>query len=186
MTRGDVGATAQVIVLNGGSSSGKSSIAQALQSVLSEFWLAFSIDDFVSALPQKLFGAPGGIQFDSDGAVTVGADFRVLQRAWMTGIAATARAGTPIIIDDVFLGGADSQEGWQKALDDLSVLWVGVLCDADVAAHREQQRGDRTPGMAAQQAEIVHKDVRYDLEVDTTDTGPDDCARMIAAHVVAV
>jgi chloramphenicol 3-O phosphotransferase len=39
--------------------------------------------------------------------------------------------------------------------------------------------------MAAKQAEIVHEGIRYDLEVDTTDTGPADCARTIADRVVA-
>jgi chloramphenicol 3-O phosphotransferase len=177
--------TTRVIVLNGGSSSGKSSIVRALQSQLPEPWLAFSIDDFVEALPAKMLTADSGIQFDSDGAVTVGADFRTLEAAWMAGVAATARAGAHVIIDDVFLGNAASQQRWEQALGDLDVLWVGVRCDTDVAAHREQQRGDRAPGMAAKQAEIVHEGIRYDLEVDTTDTGPADCARTIADRVVA-
>ncbi|MBB1244508.1 chloramphenicol phosphotransferase, partial [Streptomyces durbertensis] len=45
-------------------------------------------------------------------------------------------------------------------------------------------RGDRLAGMAASQAEAVHREVVYDLEVDTTDTEALDCARKIAAHVV--
>lgn len=175
--------TARVIVLNGGSSSGKSSIVRALQTLLSEPWLTFSIDDFVNALPPKMLTAESGIQFESNGAISVGADFRALEAAWMTGIAATARAGARIIIDDVFLGGAASQERWERALGDLKVLWVGVHCDSEVAAKRERQRGDRTPGMAAQQADLVHEDVRYDLDIDTTDTSPAACARTIADRI---
>lgn len=100
----------------------------------------------------------------------------------MAGVAATVRAGAPVIIDEVFLGGAASQQRWQRVLDGLSVLWVGVRCAAAVATAREAARGDRVPGMAAWQAEIVHQGVAYDLDVDTTDTESLACARIIAAR----
>jgi chloramphenicol 3-O phosphotransferase len=94
-----------------------------------------------------------------------------------------AHAGARIIIDDVFLGGAASQQRWRKALGGLAVLWVGVRCDGAVAAGREVARGDRTQGMAASQAEVVHEGVFYDLEVDTTQMESLLCARTIAARV---
>ena len=43
----------QVIVLNGGSSSGKSSIARALQEILPTAWLTFGVDVLVEALPGR-------------------------------------------------------------------------------------------------------------------------------------
>lgn len=89
-----------------------------------------------------------------------------------------------IVVDEVFLGGAESQQRWQKALDGIGVLWVGVRCESAVAAAREIARGDRVPGMAAAQAELVHRGVTYDLEVDTTRSEPIECARIIAAHIV--
>ena len=49
--------TPQAIVLNGGSSSGKSSIVRALQALLPEPRLAFGIDDFVAALPAEMLSA---------------------------------------------------------------------------------------------------------------------------------
>ncbi|MFF5517794.1 chloramphenicol phosphotransferase CPT [Streptomyces coeruleorubidus] len=175
--------TTQVIVLNGGSSSGKSGIVRCLQEVLPDPWLAFGVDSFVDALPAKMQGSDGGISFAPDGGVSVGAEFRALDAAWTEGIAAMARAGARIIVDDVFLGGPHSQQRRQKALDGLDVLWVGVRCDSAVAAGREIARGDRVRGMAASQAHLVHEGVRYDLEVDTTHTESLVCARTIAAHV---
>lgn len=115
--------------------------------------------------------------------MSVGADFRVLDAAWIEGIAAMAHAGARVIVDDVFLGGAGSQQRWRKALGDLAVLWVGVRCDSAVAAGREVARGDRVQGMAALQAHVVHEGVGYDLEVDTTHTESLVCARTIAARV---
>jgi chloramphenicol 3-O phosphotransferase len=43
--------TTQVIVLNGGSSSGKSGIARCLQTVLPEPWLVFGVDTLIQAMP---------------------------------------------------------------------------------------------------------------------------------------
>jgi chloramphenicol 3-O phosphotransferase len=173
----------QVIVLNGGSSSGKSGILRCLQAVLPDPWLAAAIDSLVDALPARMRSSDGGIEFAPDGGVHVGADFRRLQAAWMEGVAATARAGARVVVDDVFLGGGGTQADWRAVLDGLDVLWVGVRCDAAVAAGRELARGDRAVGMAASQADLVHRGVVYDVEVDTTHAESVECARAIAAHV---
>lgn len=173
----------QVIVLNGGSSSGKSGIARCLQAVLPDPWLAFGTDTLVDALPASMQTSDEGIEFAPDGEVIVGPEFRTVEAAWIEGIAAMARAGARVIVDEVFLGRAASQQRWQKALDGLRVVWVGVRCDASVAAGREIARGDRVAGMAAMQAEVVHQGVHYDLEVDTTRTESMECARIIVDHV---
>src|SRR5690606_32818969 len=102
---------------------------------------------------------------------------------WTTGLVAMARAGAHLVVDDLFLGGTASQRRWLDALGDVPTLWVGVRCAPEVAARREAERGDRVAGMAARQAEAVHRGVGYDLEVDTTGTDPADGARTIAAHL---
>jgi chloramphenicol 3-O phosphotransferase len=94
-----------------------------------------------------------------------------------------ARAGARVIVDEVFFGGAASQRRWRKALDGLDVLWVGVGCESTVAVGRELSRGDRVAGMAAWQAELVHQDVVYDVEVNTTHTEALECALAIAGRV---
>jgi len=175
--------TAQVIVLNGGSSSGKSGIARCLQAILPDPWLTFGTDTLVEAVPVSTRTSAAGIEFASDGEVIVGPEFRTLEAAWIAGIAAMAHAGARIIVDEVFLGGAASQQRWKNALGTLQVLWVGVRCDGAVAAGREIARGDRMIGMAASQAEVVHHDIVYDLQVDTTRTEALECARTIAARV---
>ncbi|MGP3632712.1 chloramphenicol phosphotransferase CPT [Streptomyces sp. 24-1644] len=172
-----------MIILNGGSSSGKSGIVRCLQAVLPDPWLAFGVDSFVDSMPAKMQASDAGIEIGEDGRVSVGADFRALETAWMEGIVAMARAGARIVVDDVFLGGAASQQRWQKAIGGLPVLWVAVRCDSAVAAGREVARGDRVEGMAASQADVVHQGVVYDLEVDTTRTESLACARTIAARV---
>ncbi len=171
--------TTQVIVLNGGSSSGKTGIVRCLQAILPQPWLALGVDALIQAMP----AANTGIDFGSNGAVDVGPEFRALEDAWLAGVAAMVRAGARVIVDEVFLGGTESQQRWQRALDGLDVLWVGVRCDRDVAAGREMARGDRVTGMAALQSDLVHRGIVYDLEVDTTHAESLACAGVIAARV---
>jgi chloramphenicol 3-O phosphotransferase len=173
----------RVIVLNGGSSAGKSSIARCLQDVLPGAWLTFGVDTLVDAMPPALQNSTEGIEIGPNGEVSAGAEFGLLDAAWTAGIAAMVRAGARVIIDEVFLGGTASQERWCKALRGLPVLWVGVRCNPAVAAAREAARGDRVAGMAESQARLVHEGVTYDLEVDTTAIAPAECAQLIAAHV---
>ena len=175
--------TTQVIVLNGGSSSGKTTIARRLQEALPRPWIRMGVDDLVEALPPSLLDAASGLEFGEHGEVAVGDGFRQLQSAWLDGVAAMARAGAGVIIDDVFLGGGASQERMRPHLQGLDVLWVGVRCDAGVATAREKERGDRTTGMAASQATLVHEGVEYDLVVDTSHADAEECARLIAGAV---
>lgn len=173
----------QMIVLNGGSSSGKSGIARCLQAVLPDPWLSFGVDTLVEAMPASMRTSDAGIVFAPDGEVIVGPEFRTLETAWIEGLATMAHAGARIIVDEVFLGGAASQQRWQQVLGGLQVLWVGVRCDAPTAAGREIARGDRVAGMAVSQADAVHRGMFYDLEVDTTHTESMECARTIVTRV---
>jgi len=173
----------QVIVLNGGSSSGKTGIARCLQAILPQAWIRLGVDDLLEALPPSLLDSASGIAFGQRGEVMPGEGFRMIEAAWMTGVAAMTQAGARIIIDDVFLGGAASQQRTRGHLAGLEVLWVGVRCDPQIAAGREIARGDRVTGMAASQAETVHQGVVYDIEVDTSHTEPMGCARAIASRV---
>ncbi|GAB3452230.1 chloramphenicol phosphotransferase CPT [Actinophytocola sediminis] len=174
--------TTQVIVLNGGSSSGKSGIVRCLKHLLPQPWMSFGVDDLIERLPPSFVGSAAGLAFGPNGEVVVGDEFRKLEHCWLVGIAAMARAGARVILDEVFLGGG-SQERIRSYLAGLEVLWVGVRCAPDIAAGREIARGDRVIGMAESQADVVHKGVEYDLEVDSSHTESIQCARAIASLV---
>ncbi|WP_433747900.1 chloramphenicol phosphotransferase CPT family protein [Falsibacillus pallidus] len=172
-----------VIILNGGSSSGKTTLAKCLQKSLSTPWLRFSIDDLIAAMPEYLLKEDTGIQFGEDGSVIPGTEFRKLESAWMQGIAEMARNGAQVIIDDVFISGAAAQNRWKEATVGLQILWVGVYCDQSVAASRENSRGDRVEGMAVSQASLVHEGIYYDLKIDTTNSPTEECAQIIIAEI---
>lgn len=170
-----------VIVLNGGSSAGKSSIARALQRLMPVPWLTFGEDALGEALPRS--GKNAMITFGRRGEVEVAPAYRPLAAAWYQGVAAIAAAGVGLILDEIFLRGADGQAQLAAALTGSNVVWVAVHCDPSEAAAREAARGDRVTGMAASPADLVHRGVIYDLEVDTTRTSAGDCAQLIFAHI---
>ena len=173
----------QVIVLNGGSSSGKSSIARALQDVLPELWLTFGTDVLAEALPGRGADPRAGLVLEPDGTVTAKPKFRAVEEIWYEGLAVMASRGALLILDEVFLAGGAGQQRLRTLLGDLDVLWAGVHCDPLVAANREAARPDRIRGMATTQAVTVHAGVVYDVEVDTTDCPAIACARQIAGAV---
>ena len=78
-----------------------------------------------------------------------------------------------------------------RRLDGLPVLLVGVRCPIDVIWQRRrdswgQDRGAAdAPLRAAVQRwqDDVHASMPYDLEVDTSTSTPDECARRIAARL---
>ena len=171
----------RVLVLNGGSSSGKSSLARALQLVLPGIWLRLSVDTLIDACPPSLLSAEG-LELAEDGEVRVGAAFTAVEERWMAGIARMVELGAQVLIEDGFVSGPAAQERWRRALRRLPVGWVGVRCDPAVAAARERARGDRSEGMARLQAESVHVGIEYDLEVDTSQRAPADVADQVLRH----
>src|ERR1700723_764382 len=139
----------QIIVLNGGSSSGKTGTPRGRRPILPQPGISLSVDALVDALPRSLTDSGSGIAVGQHGEVLVGGGFRELEAAWLAGVAAMARAGARVIFDDVFLSGAASQQRVRAGPEGLAVLWVGVRCAPEIAADREIARGDRTAGMAA-------------------------------------
>jgi chloramphenicol 3-O phosphotransferase len=174
-----------VIVLNGASSSGKSSLAPYLQRGLPGRWFVLGVDDLIRALS---FGptdttAGGTVHITADGSVTVTDEFRQAERVWRQAIVAVAENGIGVILDDVLLDGGHSQARVAESIGHLSVVWVGIRCDLEVAADREVLRGDRVPGMNRHQALRVHEGVTYDVEVDTTTRSSEACANDIIEYV---
>ena len=195
----DQSAPIEVIVLNGASSSGKTTLSAALQEVLHESWLVFGVDTLISALPLNLLTIhddativarpkdhavrEGGITFDAEGEVTVGGEYQRLETAWRAALSTIVESGVRLILDEVFLDGARSQDRLRESLMGRRVAWIGVTCDDDVALEREANRGDRVVGMYERQARRVHDGVSYDLVVDTTSRPSLEVARQIAERL---
>lgn len=168
--------TAQILVLNGASSAGKSSLGRALQRQLGVGWFMLGVDDLLAAILP--FGDdPDLFEVGSGGVVRTTDAFRRAEAAWYAGVAAIARQAPGVILDEVLLDGAASQARLSTALAGPTLIWVGVVCELAVGVRREQLRGDRVPGLHAGQRDLVHDGVRYDYVVDTSSRSANEVAR---------
>ena len=156
------------IILNGTSSSGKTSIVKAIQKVSALPFLHASVDAFTD-------------MFDLD-AIT---EDEVWWECHNTGVSLFHRAlpmllstRFPVVIDHVFVESAWHQECHEQ-LQGHRVLSVGVHCPLEILRVREKQRGDRAVGLSERQFPQVHVHGPYDLEVDTSMASPEECAKRI-------
>ena len=157
----------RAICLNGGSSSGKSTIGRALQSTLDGVWLLIGIDVLIWLLPVELTEGPSGFTV-VDGEIRRGPVFRSVYGVFQHAVAALCRGGQNVIIDDVLIDGGTDQDRWMHSLTDIETMWIGVHCDPEVAVARESKRGDRPVGIAERYSERVHQGVIYDIDVSTS------------------
>jgi chloramphenicol 3-O phosphotransferase len=155
-----------VVILNGGSSAGKTTLGRALQSALPDPWLLLGIDAFIWTLPPEMIGDPDGLSV-RDGVITRGERFLWLYSGFQIAIAAMARSGISVLLDDLTLDGYADQQRWNDVLYGFDVCWVGVRCTPTIAVEREARRGSRLPGIARHQAQSVHEGVHYDVQVDS-------------------
>jgi chloramphenicol 3-O phosphotransferase len=175
----------RIIMLNGVGSAGKSSIAKALQTIAGRPWLHVQMDAFLEMLPEAWQDHPESFAYktiEEDGkpsvAITGGPVGLRLMRGMRAAIAALAEAGNDLIIDDVMIEPAD-KEAYAKALTGFDVFRVGVHAPLALLEERERQRPDRLPGTSRWQFDRVHRDMRYDLEVDTSRMTAMECADAI-------
>jgi len=89
-----------------------------------------------------------------------------------------AKSGANLILDEVVLNDELCAD-WQALLSGLDVFFVGVHCDLAELERRERERGDRVIGQARGQYQNVHESMSYDIEVDTTQTTPEDAASQV-------
>ena len=93
-------------------------------------------------------------------------------------IAALADQGNNLIVDEIMIGPQKAQE-YRELLQCHDLYVVGLMAPLDVLEARERARGDREIGLARGRYDLVHRDMAYDLEVDTAASTPAQCARTI-------
>jgi chloramphenicol 3-O phosphotransferase len=178
---------ARIIILNGVGSVGKSSIARTLQTITVEPYLHVSMDAFIDMLPEGMIGHPDGLIFETvqdqgkpSIVIKTGPVMRRTMRGMQYAIAAMARQGNNLIVDDVMLGGGKMRQ-YQETLLQHEVHFVGLFAPLDVLEVRERERGNRPIGLARWQYDRVHSGMTYDLEIDTATASPLECAHRIKA-----
>jgi chloramphenicol 3-O phosphotransferase len=188
----------RIIFLNGTSSSGKTTLAYALQELLPEPWLHVALDQFRDGLPPKYRGlnSPSGSTGDAGlnvvpvtdtGTPYTAIKFGEVGKTMLIGmrraIRSLAEAGNNIIIDDIILE-QTFLDDYLQVFADFDLIFVGVRCPLDVISDREAVRPGRFPGTALGHADVCHAHNDYDVNVDTGSTSPEQCAAEIHKFLV--
>jgi len=177
-----------IILLNGASSAGKTSILVALQQILDMPYLDAGIDKFLWMLPKRYLDVPlwhdvfeyaWREQGDTrELFIQAGPLGHRLMSGMHHAIAIMSQAGNNIIADHVLI-----ERQWVLEcaclFADLPALFVGVHCPLEILEQRERERSDRTLGQARAYFRTVHAHGIYDLEVDTSRFSPVECALQI-------
>jgi chloramphenicol 3-O phosphotransferase len=164
-------ASGKIILLNGPSSAGKTTLARRLQASVAEPFWQYSIDLFRDARVLPVERIERG-------------DFRwrelrpQLHDGFQRSLAAFAHAGNNLISDYIVETQA-SRDGLVELLNGLDVFFVGVHCALPELERREIARGDRRRGEARADFETIHQLCTYDVEVDTTAGVVDEITQLV-------
>ena len=151
----------KIILINGASSSGKSTLARALWGKLEEPFLYYSFDHLRAA---------GMLPMDRIRNKQI--DWSTMRPAFFEGyhrsLVAFASAGNNLLVEHIV-----ETEAWMNRLLDLlapfDVFFIGVHCPLPELERREAERGDRRLGEARADYAVVHDHKQYDLELSSTE-----------------
>lgn len=143
---------AKIIILNGTSSAGKTSIAKALQKQMHDCYLHFQMDVFWEMVPEH-------IEANSE-------NFPYLKESIIDSAYALAKKNHNLIMDIVFM--PEQLKSLKEKLKEFEILTFAITASLEVTEQRERQRKDRKNGLARSQYDHIHKNTSYDLIIDTT------------------
>lgn len=169
-----------IVLLNGTSSAGKTSISLELTNQKEILFHHLSIDDFYhnynDFINNKFPDLKPVRKLDDE--VIGQIIFDPIISMYYATIKLFSEMGLNVIVDTVI----ENDKWFNDYLDvlfDYPTLFVGVICSKEELARREQIRGDRKIGLAASQFDKVYSFNEYDLEVNTEELSPTECAGKI-------
>lgn len=156
----------RIILLNGTSSAGKTTLAHALRPALPQSFHYYASDQLADA---------GFRPLDEDERWQWRETFF---HGFHRSIAAFASAGLDLLVEHIV-----EQQSWADELRPIlapfDTFWVGVHAHTQELTRREAARGDRHSGEALEHLQ-THSFCRYDVEVDTTQPLPTVVERVVS------
>lgn len=196
-----------IILINGCSCVGKSSVQQALQKISDQHFLRIGIDTFFDQLIEepdlsdfdrtKKFDQytksgeyiRGVHQYiDQEGSrvvpLKIGPAGDRIIHGMHRAIREYAKAGNNLIIDYICY-----KNSWQQdlaiSLQEQTVYLIKAHAPLNIIEKREKLRKTSPEGHARSHYFTVHDGMNYDLEIDTHQLTPEQCAKMILDYIKA-
>ena len=166
----------KIIFLNGVTSSGKTSIVEALQE---------RRDVFFYVVANDLFQEMVGEQYLEENYWKYLSEVIILMYH-------TAKLysdlGKNVLIDGILVERDEIKPHYEKLMEimkDSPFSIVEVYCPLDICRKRNIERGDRYESQSDEQAELMSKDIQYTMRVDTSKNSPAECAEQIVKTLFA-
>ena len=157
----------KVILLNGASSSGKSTLAEALKKYIKENkkeeFEIVSIDDF--------------LEMTTDQPVYEDDVFEI-SRQLCQKVLGILKTGRGVIVDHVITSERIYKQ-LTEAVKGYTLITVHITCPFDELEKREKKRSDRYIGSAKSSWEYLYPQNGYDLTLNTFELSPRECAEKI-------
>lgn len=171
-----------IVILNGPSSSGKTTLSRALQRIWPKplYYFSYDTEDWYTAP----FSATGRDFPDPERPGELLDPVRDFLSVMYLSAAAVDRSGRDAVIDNCLFDTEDIYPLSRELLGDCRTFFVRVDVSPAVLEAREKARGDRTPGKALWQSlhRIPREDAAYDLILNG-ERPPDESAAAILRAV---
>ena len=161
----------KILYLNGVTSTGKSSIVNALRSSGELDFYYLSDDIFEDNIIDVEYDAPN---YWSELADAV---FLMYHTAKLF-----SDHGKTVVIDSMLMENKEFSPHYSRILDifrDNPLYVIDVSCPLEICRQRNLQRHDRHEFQSHEQAAVMAKDVAYALHLDTSVLTPEQCAQQI-------
>lgn len=165
----------KIIFLNGVTSSGKTSIVEALQDREDCYFYVVANDLFQEMVGERFLREDYWAHLS-----------RVIIIMYHTA-KLMSDMGHDVLIDGILVERpeiAPHYEQLREILRDNPLSIVEVACPLEICRERNIARGDRCENQSAEQADIMARGISYALRVETDQLSPEECAEVIVRELM--
>lgn len=164
----------KIVFLNGVTSSGKTSIVDAIQLKSDEFFYVVSNDLFEEMIGERYLRGDNWKYF-SDAIIMMYHTARLF-----------SEHGKNILIDGMMIEKPELKPHYEKVKDIFAgypLYIVEVSCPLEICRQRNIKRGNRAEDQSDGQDKIMAKDITYNCTVQTQINSPEECADLILENL---
>ncbi len=164
----------RIIFLNGVTSSGKTSIVEALQERDDVFFYVVANDLFQEMVGDK-FLREDYWKYLSEVIIMMYHTAKLY-----------SDMGKNVLIDGILVERDEIKPHYQQLMEILKenpLDIVEVYCPLDICRERNIARGDRYETQSEEQHELMAQNIKYSLRVDTSVNSPEECAELIVKEL---
>jgi len=164
----------RIIFLNGVTSSGKTSIVDALQEMDEPFFYVVANDLFEQMVGER-FLRQDYWKYLSEVIVMMYHTAKLY-----------SDMGKNVLIDGILVEREEIRPHYQRLMDilkDNPLDVVEVYCPLEICRQRNLARGDRYESQSEEQAILMAQNIHYRMRVDTSQNTPEECAESIVREL---